>query len=108
VSGSGDDVDGDAKVGGDLGETAADVGLRAEVERPPVDEPGSEGLGDEHSAGAVASADRCRLVEQRARIEYLQDLGMRIADRLAPGWLKPARIVDSWPEPGSWIRCSRR
>jgi hypothetical protein len=49
----------DVKVGCDLGQSEADVGLGAEVQRPAEGEPSREGFGDEQAASAVArDADR--------------------------------------------------
>ena len=72
LSGSGDDVDGDAELSGCSGEQVADVVLGAEIELTPIGEPGGQAFGREPSRAAVAGGDLGSLVEQRARVEDLE------------------------------------
>jgi len=76
----GDDVHDDAELAGGASKERADVGLAAEPQLAPVGKPGGEALGDEQTRAAVAGGDARRLVEQRARIEHLQDLGVGPTD----------------------------
>ena len=70
-----DDVDGNAEIIGDLAEPASDIPLAAEPKLTAVDEAGDDRLGDEPSRPAVGGRHGGRLVEQRARVEDLQDAG---------------------------------
>ncbi|MGH9111865.1 MAG: hypothetical protein ACRDZN_06155 [Acidimicrobiales bacterium] len=99
-------MDGDVEVGGDVGEAVADVSFGAEPELVAVGEARGEGLDDEQPAGAVAGADGGGLVEQRAGVEDLEDLGVRIAWRSGSG--SRSRMPVSWPVPGWWMRCRSR
>lgn len=101
-------MDRDAEIGCNLSETTADICFGAEVESAAVGEPGGERLCDKQTTGAVARSDRRRLIEQRARVENLADLGVWVSDGFAPGLAQSRQDQARRPEPGSWIRCSRR
>jgi hypothetical protein len=98
-------VDDDAHLVGDLSEPIADVTARAEPQLAAVDQAGGEGLPDEQPSRSICSSDRCGLVEQRTRIEDLEDLGMRPLDCLPVnvaqqlGELSSAGNVDWSEEP---------
>jgi len=102
------DVDGDAQVGGDVGHAHSDVGGGAEPQLAAVGEPGGQDLGDQKTAGVVAGGDRGGLVEDRARVENLDDLGVRVADGFAVLGAEPSQdgrqltgagVVDALQEP---------
>jgi hypothetical protein len=48
-----------------------------------VPKPGSERLGEQETARAIASANSGRLVEKRSRVEYLEEPRVGMADCVA-------------------------
>lgn len=80
---SGEDVDGDAEVVGDVPEADTDIALPPEPQLATVREPRGERFRDEEPGPSVLGADRGGIVQQRPRVEDREDLGVWMADHLA-------------------------
>jgi hypothetical protein len=74
-------VDGHSELTGSPLEEAADVGRRSEPQLPPMREPGGESIGHDEVDTAKTGGYRSGLVEQRPRVENLDDPRTWPADR---------------------------
>ena len=113
---SGEDVNGDAEVVGDISEADTDIVRPSEPQLASVRESGRERLGDEQARLSVTGADRGSTVEQRSRVEECEHLGVWVADHVTVTIREPRKdlgeLATRWtvhpleepPVPGSGQR----